>query len=120
MIEHKGNFYAGVFIFLIPFLGFPSMWKMVLVALAGFFLVVSSLRVPLPSSLLKDKIKRQNLDNLGVETEVKPQIKSEIIIPIHKSEEIPVVVETPKIEIVVPKKRRVTRTPSSRKLNVQE
>lgn len=116
MIERKGTFYAGVFIFLIPFLGFPTMWKMFLVAFAGFFLVISSLRVPLPSSILKDKIKRQNINSDDVVVEIKP----EIITPVSKVENTPIVSEQPKIEIIVPKKKRTTRTASARKLNVQE
>lgn len=120
MIERKGTFYAGVFIFLIPFLGFPTMWKMFLVAFAGFFLVVSSLKVPLPSAILKDKIKRQNIESDAVGVEVRPEIKPEIVIPVPKVENTPVVSEQPKIEIVIPKKKRTTKTASARKLSVQE
>ncbi len=120
MIEHKGTFYAGAFIFLIPFLGFPTMWKMVLVGIAGFVLVISSLKVPSPRQVLKDKIKKESVISTNPVPELKIEIKPDPVLP--STVETPTVtVATPKIEVIVPKKKRVsTRASSSRKLNVQE
>lgn len=118
MIEHKGTFYAGAFIFLIPFLGFPTMWKMVLVGIAGFILMIVSLKVPTPRKIIKDKIKNEAI----LTPNVSPEIKNEVVVP--DVVEAPIVqaqAPTPKIEIIVPKKRRVsTRVASTRKLNVEE
>ncbi len=120
MIEHKGTFYAGAFIFLIPFLGFPTMWKMVLVGIAGFVLVIVSLRVPNPRNVVKDKIKKETFSSVGLVSEVIPEIKKENTIV--SNVDVPVVASiSPKIEIIVPKKRKVsTKSSVSRKLNIQE
>lgn len=120
MIEHKGTFYAGAFIFLIPFLGFPTMWKMVLVGIAGFVLVVVSLRVPNPRKVVKDKIKKESFSSVDLVSEVIPEIKKENTIV--SNVDVPVVASiSPKIEIIVPKKRKVsTKSTVSRKLNIQE
>ncbi len=116
MIEKKGTFYAGVFVFIIPFLGFPTMWKMVLVGIAGFILIVMSVRVPSPRRLVKNKIKREVVSEAPV-LELKENIVQEPQ-PIEL-EKTPIV---PKIEIVVPKKTRRTSTKSSasKKINIQE
>ncbi|TSC70612.1 MAG: hypothetical protein CEO12_192 [Parcubacteria group bacterium Gr01-1014_46] len=59
MINHKGSFYLGVFVFLIPFLGFPTMWKMGLVVFAGVTLVLTSIRIPTPRKIFRNKIKKE-------------------------------------------------------------
>ncbi len=59
MINNKGSFYLGVFVFLIPFLGFPTIWKMGLVIFAGSLLVLTSLRIPTPRKTFKAKSKKE-------------------------------------------------------------
>mgnify|MGYP003455438035 FL=1 len=116
MIERKGSFYLGVFVFVIPFLGFPTMWKMILVVIAGFSLVMISIRIPSPRKNFRTKIKKENSPQ---PSEV---VVSEIINEPRVSE--PVVTEAikePKIEIVVPKraKRSTAKVASSRKIIVE-
>jgi hypothetical protein len=60
MIERKGSFYLGVFVFIIPFLGFPTMWKMFLVVFGGVLLILTSLKVPTPRKNLKPKFKKED------------------------------------------------------------
>lgn len=120
MIEHKGTFYAGVFIFLIPFLGFPTMWKMVLVAIAGFLLVVVSLKVPLPRSVLKNKLKKEILISSNSISNIKHDVKIDNVVNDIKVDPV-VITHTPKIDIIVPKKRKTSsKTVLARKLNIQE
>ena len=48
IINRKSTFFLGIFIFIIPFLGFPSFWKTALTILSGIILVTSSLKIALP------------------------------------------------------------------------
>jgi hypothetical protein len=59
MIERKGSFYLGVFVFIIPFLGFPTMWKMILVVVGGVLLILTSLKVPTVRKNWRPKVKKE-------------------------------------------------------------
>lgn len=100
MINHKSTFYLGVFVFIIPFLGFPTMWKMGLVIFAGVLLILTSLKVPASISLskrvLKREQKKEKIELPQIETE---EIKQEIVSP------IPV---NPPITIITPSAKKVT------------
>lgn len=51
MIKNKKTFFLGVFIFLLPFLGLPTSWKMTLVTISGIFLVLFSVKISIPKKL---------------------------------------------------------------------
>ncbi len=51
MISNRKTFFIGLLIFIIPFLGVPTSWKMALMMIVGFYLVATSLRISLPPSL---------------------------------------------------------------------
>jgi len=53
MIQKRGTFFLGLFIFLIPFLGLPTSWKTTLIVLCGLSLVYSSIKITLPERLRK-------------------------------------------------------------------
>lgn len=120
MIERKGSFYLGVFVFIIPFLGFPTMWKMVLVVIGGVLLILTSLKTPAPRKIVKPKLKKE--DDLPEVADIQiPTIQS-----IEKPTE-PVVETTPVIEIPIikidrqvkkPRKPRV-KTDSVKKLDIK-
>ena len=115
MIERKGSFYLGVFVFIIPFLGFPTMWKMILVVIAGFSLVMISIRIPTPRRTFRSKVKKDNSSQ--VSDIIVSEIKNEN--PVSEPVTVPLTRE-PKIEIVFPKKsKRSTKTSSSRKIIVE-
>ncbi len=102
MINHKGSFYLGVFIFIIPFLGFPTMWKMVLVVLGGVLLILTSLKVPTPRKIqrLKFSVDETPLDVAVVE--IKPV---EVSKPVE-----PVVVHTPVVDAPIIKIEKEVKT----------
>ena len=47
MIQKKSTFFLGLFIFIIPFLGFPSLWKTVFVVFCGIVLMAMSVKLKL-------------------------------------------------------------------------
>lgn len=82
MVNNKSTFYIGVFVFLIPFLGFPTTWKMALVVLSGVVLVLISIRIPIPKRIVRNYLKKErsdihtNVSNPKIETtlELKPTV----------------------------------------------
>jgi hypothetical protein len=103
MINHKGSFYLGVFIFIIPFLGFPTMWKMVLVVLGGVLLILTSLKVPSPRKIQRPIFKMRE------ETPETPIIE---IKPLEVSKPVePVVVHAPVVEVPIIKIDREIKKP---------
>ena len=67
MIQRKSTFFLGIFIFLIPFLGFPSFWKTVMITLSGLALILLSVKVTLPRKNLKARGKREKITPVFVE-----------------------------------------------------
>jgi hypothetical protein len=53
MITRKSTFYLGIFVFLIPFLGLPSVWKTILIIISAFLLIISSVTFTLPKKPIK-------------------------------------------------------------------
>lgn len=90
MINYKSTFYLGVFVFLIPFLGFPTMWKMGLVVFAGLLLMFTSIRIPIPRKVFKNNNQNQN----------KKEKTEAIIVPGNSLPEvIPAKTERPEVAI---------------------
>ena len=71
MIQNKQNFFLGIFIFLIPFLGFPTSWKTTLVILSGLYLVYLSVKIILPKKNIRVKVKKERVAPLITEPVVK-------------------------------------------------
>lgn len=104
MINHKGSFYLGVFVFVIPFLGFPTIWKMGFVLFAGILLILTSIKIPTPGRILRNR-KQKN------EIEIVPETQQSQII-----ESTPIVFQTinPKPEIQHTKVSAVIKKASMR------
>lgn len=67
MINKKSTFFLGIFIFLIPFLGFPSVWKSAFVIISGIFLVLMSVKISLPKKSSRIKSKKERSTPVFVE-----------------------------------------------------
>jgi len=106
MINHKAGFYLGVFIFVIPFLGFPTIWKMGLVLFGGLFLILMSIRIPVPKRMLKYKPKKETF----VPDMEKNEKKEEVVIP---------VIDPIKIEVIDPRQKTVIPTRKTRKVSTK-
>ncbi len=61
MISHKKTFFLGIFISIIPFLGLPSSWKVVLVILSGLLLIALSTKVVLPRKPARPRAKKEKV-----------------------------------------------------------
>ncbi len=77
MINKKSTFFLGVFIFLIPFMGFPSFWKSTFVVISGLALILTSVKVSLPKKNSRLRSKREKVTPVFVEN-----------IPIYPREEV--------------------------------
>ncbi len=55
IISRKSTFFLGIFIFIIPFLGFPSAWKIVMTCIAGIAVILMSLKVSIPKKSPRHK-----------------------------------------------------------------
>lgn len=58
MISNKSTFFLGIFIFLIPFMGFPSSWKSVFIIISGIALVLMSVKITLPKKTSKTRSRK--------------------------------------------------------------
>jgi len=59
MIQRKRTFFLGIFIFLLPFLGFPSSWKTIFLVIAGLTLISWSVTVVLPRKSVVKRTRRK-------------------------------------------------------------
>lgn len=66
-IDRKSTFFLGIFIFIIPFLGFPSTWKMFLTVVAGVLLVLLSIKISIPKKPSRYKTQRERVTPVFVE-----------------------------------------------------
>ena len=58
MIQRRSTFFLGIFIFLIPFTGFPTSWKTSFIIFSGLALIALSVKIVLPNKhLVKPKLK---------------------------------------------------------------
>ena len=53
MIQKRGTFFLGIFVFLIPFLGLPTSWKTSLIVFSGLYLIYTSITITLPERFKK-------------------------------------------------------------------
>ena len=67
MINRKSTFFLGIFIFIIPFLGFPGAWKTFFVTISGIVLVFLSVKISLPKKTTKVRTKREKVTPVFVE-----------------------------------------------------
>jgi hypothetical protein len=67
MIHKKSTFFLGLFILLIPFLGFPSFWKTMLIFISGVSLISLSVKVYLPRKNTKPRHKKEKITPVFVE-----------------------------------------------------
>lgn len=67
MISNKRTFFLGIFIFIIPFLGFPSSWKTIFIVVSGVVLVLMSLKLSLPRKTTRVKSKKERTTPVFVE-----------------------------------------------------
>jgi hypothetical protein len=61
MINKKSTFFLGLFIFFIPFLGFPSSYKNTLIIVSGIVLVFLSIKIPVPKKITKPKSRKDKV-----------------------------------------------------------
>lgn len=67
MINKKSTFFLGVFIFIIPFLGFPSSWKTFLIIFSGIILVLTSIKISIPKKTIKSRSRREKITPVFME-----------------------------------------------------
>ncbi len=97
MIQRRSTFFLGFFIFLIPFLGFPSSWKIVLTVLSGVTLMGLSVKITLPKKIVKRGIKPVVRRNIKKEKPTALKVKGEITSPL--SSEFENISKMPEIKI---------------------
>lgn len=67
MIQNPRTLSVGIFIFILPFLGFPSFWKTLFIMLCGFFLIASSLKISIPKKSAKRPRRKDKVTPVFVE-----------------------------------------------------
>ena len=122
MINHKGSFYLGVFVFIIPFLGFPTMWKMGLVVFAGVVLVLTSIRIPTPKRIFRTKTKKETTPiEIEVQKSEVPSMTQAVEPSSATNPPIQIIDLSHKSEAPIKKTRKVSvKVDSTRKSNVKE
>ncbi len=68
MINRKSTFFLGIFIFLVPFLGLPSSWKMMLITMSGLGLMLLSMKLTLPKRQGKNRGRKEKSTPVFVES----------------------------------------------------
>ncbi len=67
MIQKKRTFFLGIFIFLIPFLGVPTLWKTSFIILSGLTLIIFSIKISLPKKIPKRASKKEKINPSSTE-----------------------------------------------------
>lgn len=67
MINRKSTFFLGVFIFLIPFFGFPNVWKNAFTIIAGMIAIGLSVKFSVPKKNPRTKSKKEKVTQVYVE-----------------------------------------------------
>jgi uncharacterized protein (DUF58 family) len=96
MISRKSTFVLGIIIFLIPFLGLPTIWKSFLVVTGGLFLVISSISFPEPRKISKARVKKEKVPEIQIEST-----------PVYPKDNIKDIVDIPEVKV---EKKRSTRS----------
>ncbi len=73
MITNRRTLFLGIFIVLIPFLGFPSAWKTFMIVLSGIILISFSVEITIPKKIPKRPLRRKET--------ITPVFRESIIIP---------------------------------------
>lgn len=125
MIQKRGAFFTGIFIIILPFLGFPVFWKTTFTIFAGVFLIFSSIKIIIPRkpgwrrmhTVRKDKVTPVFVesappvypknDTIEASFKVAESTPSEIKV----EESIPEVIVTPKKPRTRTKKPKAEKTP---------
>ena len=68
MINKKSTFFLGLFIFFIPFLGVPTSWRTGAVISSGLFLIILSIKIPLPKKSTKGKSRKEKVTAVFMES----------------------------------------------------
>lgn len=55
-------------VFLMPFLGLPTVWKSFFMVTFGLFLVVSSISFPEPRKISKPRVKKEKIPEIMIES----------------------------------------------------
>lgn len=86
MIKNRKTFFIGIFVFIIPFLGFPSSWKTFFTIIAGLSLMVVSIKINLPKKTsLKRPRRKEKVTQVFVESS--PALKVEDILSQKENKE---------------------------------
>lgn len=59
MITNRRTLFLGIFIVLIPFLGFPSAWKTFMIVVSGLALIAFSVEITIPKKIPKRTFRRK-------------------------------------------------------------
>lgn len=73
MITNRRTLFLGIFIVLIPFLGFPSTWKTFMIVISGLTLISFSVEITIPKKIPKRTLRRKET--------ITPVFRESIIIP---------------------------------------
>ena len=68
MISRKSTFFLGIFIFVIPFLGFPMFWKTSFTVLSGLTLLLLSVKLTIPKRNFKPRTRKEKVTPVYVES----------------------------------------------------
>lgn len=63
MITNRRTLFLGIFIILIPFIGFPSAWKTFMIIISGALLVSFSVHITIPKKIQKRVPRRRETVN---------------------------------------------------------
>lgn len=63
MITNRRTLFLGIFIAIIPFLGFPTAWKTFVTLASGIFLISSSVNITIPKKIPKRIVRRKETVN---------------------------------------------------------
>lgn len=110
MITRKSTFFFGVLVLLLPFTGFPAIWKTYIFVFIGVVLTLKSIEVSIPRKVSRSKVKKHYAAEL-VEEDVVVYPKDNIVVEKAEkiSEVVPVVMASKPI-----------RKKTSRKVKVEE
>jgi len=121
-INRKSTLFLGIFIFIIPFLGFPSIWKAILTIASGLLLIIFSVKIQIPKKGVR-RIQREKVTQVFVESvplttpNISPRNDTiEVISNISHSPKEEIKISEPEIK-VTPVPAKPKRTRASKKTN---
>jgi len=75
MITRRSTFFLGIFIFLIPFFGFPTSWKTTFIVLSGLLLIWLSVKITFT-------LPNRNIKPIAKAPTKRPRVKKEKVVPL--------------------------------------